>query len=243
MKYFSFLLTFLILSPTFATTFIPIAIEKQVEDANGIIFGVYHGKYVYKKQNDEVVTELSFSIESSVGISSNEIAKASEFKVLIPGGEWQGVVHKVHGVPKFSEQERVMLFLTRSHDGNYWVQNLGLGKYELKMKGNQTILVSSIFPYHPQMGQIPISKFYDIVREIKGQNFLYREGDKTVLHSEITRERAPATAYNINDKDMNARKPSSDEENQKTSVWWLIFVFAMMGGVSTILSRSRVKKH
>ena len=166
------------------------------------------------------------------------------FKVLSPGGEWQEESIKIYGTPKFQKDEKVVLFLAKNDQG-YWIQNLSLGKYILKKIGSNEIIVSSVFPYHPQMGQISLEKFYQEVQQIKGISlveFMPQVNDQQ--EDLAVASRLPANNnYGINEyeedlklnKEKVSRKPSQESREKNISVWWLIIILSLMGGFSSIL--------
>jgi hypothetical protein len=234
-----------------ATTFIPISIERQIKDSDAVIQGVYKTSFYKKLPNGMIVTQNEFSIEYSEGIKQSEMRNFKNFTVLSPGGTWQGETTKVQGAPRFKKEEQVVLFLKKSEQG-YWIQNLSLGKYEVKKMGTKEIIVSSVFPYHPKMGQMKKDKFYNLVKQVKGKSMQpftinYEKTRKNNVEEEYSyvpsKSRLPANLQNkgnleLSNKEVAQRKPSSTPKDN-LSIWWLIMLLSFMGGATSIMVKRR----
>ncbi len=237
----------LISTSLMATTFIPISIERQIKDSDSILQGRFVNSFSKKLSNGTIVTENSFDVLSSQGIKKSELRAFVHFKVLTPGGTWQNDTFKVEGSPRFKKDEEVLLFLKKDDNG-YWVQNLSLGKYKVKKIGSENLIISNVFPYHPQMGQMPLAELYKKIEEIKGEKIAEYVGnfsndnqyleltaikDKK-LRSKIRRGFASQVDKENIYKEKN-REPSNEEN--ELSIWWLIFFLALMGGFSSFIIR------
>ena len=85
------------------TTFVPVSLDTQVKNAYGVIHGKFMGKTSKKIRTGDVVTEASFEILAMSGIPFREIVNQNNFKVLYPGGTWNGIVHSISGTPRFKK--------------------------------------------------------------------------------------------------------------------------------------------
>lgn len=229
------ILTSLIFIPmAFGATFIPTPIEDQVDHSYGVIHGKFVSKTYKKLKTGEVVTEATIKINSSSGIKNSEIINKNNFKVLYPGGTWQGIVYKVQGAPNFSNDEEVVLLINKGKFG-FAVSNLGMGKYKVVNKLGRKHLVSSIFPNHPKIGKISFEDFNDIVLNTKGASLQKVNKDKFVYRGEERDE-------SFYGQDDGRRGPASISERTKESestlnVFWLVLLFATLGGYSAFAMR------
>lgn len=108
-----------------ATTFVVPADRDMVRRAHAIVVGSALSSY----------TELNASggIETVTPISIEEVIKGGGFGTVIdvvePGGEYEGRVTIVAGVPRFAEGKRMLLMLTNTGHDRWAVTELVLGKF------------------------------------------------------------------------------------------------------------------
>ncbi len=234
-------LVFLFIGHCLATTFIPISFERQIKDSDAIIQGTYVTQFSKKLADGNIATEFLFDVEKSQGLKNSELRGYTNFKVLSLGGDWQGETYKVHGAPRFKKNESVILFLKKDKHG-YWIQNLSLGKYKLKQVGTEVLMISSVFPYHPQMGQIKVEDFYSKVEKIKVVTLVDYNPDYSKAGYHL---RKPATnsfeSHHVTIKKNDKKEASKTHRvpnslpKEEMNIWWLIVLFALMGGISSIL--------
>ena len=213
-----------------ATTYIPLALDRQLDDADSVIHGIYKGNSYKKLKDGEVVTELLFEVNHSAGIRPNEILAPKNFKVMIPGGVWQGVVYHVYGGPIFQEEEEVVLMLKKSADG-FFLSNLALGKYQVFTQDGQKYLRSAVFPDHHSLGRIQWEMFDRQLNSIFGAGFTNTFGDKVV-------------AVERSDRYQTTRGPASLESEQNrqqrsSSPFWAIVVLGLLGASSAYFIKRR----
>ncbi|MDH5582217.1 MAG: hypothetical protein OEY33_09960 [Bdellovibrionales bacterium] len=160
-KYF---LLFFISLGVGASNYYPLPFSKQLLDSDGVIRGVFQGAKVRKLASGRIMSEGSFKIIESAGISPAEILNPDDFKVLFPGGIYQGLVHKSFGGPAFKIGEEVVLILSKK-SGYYLIHNLALGKYNVQRDRNKTFIISEVFPKNKEIGKNSIEQFNDFVRK------------------------------------------------------------------------------
>lgn len=231
------LLTLISIGSSFATTFIPVPIERQLKEAAGVIFAKFQGQSYKKTSDGEVITVGSFEVLKSIGVRNSDIINKNNFQVLYPGGKWQGLVHKVYGSPTFVNQELVVLILNKSKQG-YYVKGLNMGKYNTFVEDGKTYLKNAVFPTHLKLGRISLAKFELELETRFGGTFSKVNSDKYVFNKEekikkeIAENRAPASALNGNNKLV-------DEEKNEISIVWLVFIFSVLGAYSIHRSKKR----
>ena len=134
-----------------------VPLDIQVKNAGGVIRGKLVKTVSKKSLNGVVVTESSFQLLEAAGIPSEEIVNRNNFKILYPGGTWQGIVYKVSGTPNFKKNEEVVLFVNKGRYG-YQLVNLGLSKYIVVQSPSGIFIRNSIFPQHPKLGKISLAR-------------------------------------------------------------------------------------
>ena len=235
----TFLLFFLSLQVG-ATSFIPISLEKQFEDADGVIKGKFIGLEYRKIEDGKILTEATFKIISSAGIKPSEIVNKNNFKVVYPGGKWQGLGYAVSGAPSFQKDEESLIILKKSSYG-FAVKGLGLGKYSIVDEDNMKYYSSTVFPGHEKLGKISYRKMNDTLTKMFGESLVKKTGDKFVYKSKkqfLTKKgRTPAS--------IAMRRPSSEHLDKKDeesfNPLWLVLLLGLMGTYS-ILSIRKIRK-
>lgn len=229
----------------FATSFIPINVKDKLEDSDAVIMGTYESSISKKDSSGMIVTEATINIEKSVGISFNPAMSKNKFKLRFPGGSWGGLVHTIEGVPRFKQNEKVVLLL-KAHQQNYWVHHLAAGKYSVLKKNGEEILVSDIFSSDEGVGRLSLNSFQNTLK-----NSHFSSG--LVLHSNFNEKKA-YVATGPTKKRRSGRSPASisksghneieniDREpssvsNSDTRTNLLIIVFIFMGLFFTYRSR------
>jgi hypothetical protein len=235
-KLFTFTLFLWLTGISLATTFVPTPFEKQVMDSYGVIRGTFSGLNYKKLSSGEVVTQASFQVKESAGLKPNEVVNKNDFKIIYPGGKWQGVVYQVQGAPTFEPGEDVVLLLSKGEHG-FSVKSLALGKYNVRRKNSKFFLTSSVFSKHPKLGKIKYKDFEEIVSHRFGSRPQNIKDDRFVYKAPIAPVQRKAFA-SLNRK-KQGRKIASVEE-VKTSptkeasfnILWLVFLFGFMGTYS-----------
>lgn len=143
-----------------SATFIPISYDEQIRNSDAVVHAVYKGKTYKKVGEGQVVTVNSFQLVGSSGITHSGLINKNNFKIITPGGEWNGRSHFFTGSPQFEKDEEVVLFL-KKHSLGFRVMNLSLGKYEIEQEGSSKYLKNSVFPEHPRMKPIRLESLQE----------------------------------------------------------------------------------
>lgn len=202
-----------------ATTFAPVSIKDQIKQSNGVVQGEVVAINSEKDPELGIVTKVFIKADKWMDAKVNQ----GHIELYYPGGEVQGEGHLVHGAPEFKQGEKVVVF-TNSHGGKSWIQNLGLGKFSIKRVGRSHIIVNQIFPNMPNVGQMPLSSFVELAKNIKGKSFERRFKDKY----ERAAEKESTARYQ---KLRGSRSIASTPQNphEKPSPLWLVFLLGMIG--------------
>jgi hypothetical protein len=152
--------------PVFATTFQVQNVDQQLRHADGIFIGHYLKKAYVQLEDGSIATQMVFKMQKELGLQS-ELLGMDEVFIHYPGGKWKDRIVEVQGLPDFIPGEKVVIF-TRSVDNRYWGLNLGMGTYKVIRYGKDAMMVNSIFPADPKMGQLKLDEFEKVVRQVKG---------------------------------------------------------------------------
>ncbi|PIP90915.1 MAG: hypothetical protein COV38_13705 [Bdellovibrionales bacterium CG11_big_fil_rev_8_21_14_0_20_38_13] len=223
-------------SSLFATTFIPLPVEDQIDATDSVVWATNEGKAYKKLPSGEVVTEYSFKLLQSSGLAEHKIVSPNSFKILAPGGLWQGRFYQVHGVAEFKKGESALLFLKQTPHG-WFVNNLSMGKYNIIEDTEGTWFKNTVFPDHPKLGLISLKQMNQMLEHKFDTPLVGIDIDKYV-HKTINNQ-------HIDSKNSNsyARKPASIEEALEPSesgygIMWMMFFFGILG----FIYRVRAKK-
>lgn len=224
------LFTPLFISLSFATTFIPLPIKKQVKESGKVVEGSVIS-LESKLHNGVIISSVRLLVDKWIGLELNQ----TYLNVHFPGGRVENQVYKVEGTPEFELGEDVVLMLVEQ-DGKFWVNNLGLGKYSIKMLGERKVLVNQIFPNHPGVGQISVDKFHTLTEWVTKKKFKERYKDKYEinnerdLHSKIIQRRRGRSI---------ASEEFASGQNEKDSVpaIWLVIVLGLMVAIVRFFRR------
>jgi len=229
-------------SASWATIFMPISLDRQLEESNGVLWGSYQGKSYKKLPSGQVVSELAFKVVYSSGIQKEEIINPNSFKVIVPGGIWEGMVYQVSGVPSFKLGEESVLLLSKSNFG-FRLSNLSLGKYNIQSSENGVYLSSEVFPKHSELGSIRLSKFQESLWTRFGEGLDQKLVDQEVSVPKTQRARRSIASVMdtepVNKDDIEKREPASELSNEE-SAWgisssskigmvWLMVIFSLIG--------------
>ena len=232
MKYLFLVYLFLFfLGRAMAMSYMPIPFEKQLEESDGVMEGMYLS-HEFKKTDDKIVTIYTFSVIKFVGFSSNEIYNQNNFQILIPGGTWHNETYHVEGIPHFSKDEQVVLLIKKSKRG-FQLTNLGLGKYVVQTIDRKKVISSSVFANHNQLGNIDYNEYVRLVNKVFNKRFAgFSNGKNVYLQGESVLEkntgRDPAS---INEKIKNSGNGTS------MNIFWILLLLALLGSVSRIYSK------
>ena len=205
------------------------------------LFWVFTKVFRIKKTPDgQVVTEAYFNLEQQAGIEGNHLINSQAFRVLIPGGKWQGMVYFVSGSPSFEKGEKVALILKKNKFG-YTVANLSMSKFKVIGKGRRKILKSAIFSDRPNIGTVSWHKFQDMVessfagglKNIDHKKVVIKKEVKEALRSRILGRRMPAS--------INEKNERNEEQANSSKTVWIVLIMGLLGGLFS--RRIKVDKH
>lgn len=222
--------------PVWATTFRAQTVEQQLSEADGIIVGNFLRQKSVRLDSGMIATQMVFKVSKEWGLQS-ETFGMDEVIVHYPGGAWEDQRVEVAGVPSFVSGEKVVL-LSKSMSNRFWGLNLGMGSYKVVNYGNETILINSIFPTDPIMGQVPLTEFESKVKKLKGSNL------KTVqlvpLHKDWSPDqRLPASVEEGKKRTIASSAEDVDNKGDQSglSAFWLVIFLAVLGGVFRFMGR------
>jgi hypothetical protein len=173
--------------------------------------------------NEEVVTTYTFKVIESLGIKQNQLLNSSQIQVMVPGGNWNGIVYHTIGAPTFIENEKVLLILNQGEFG-LGVEGLGLGKFQIKEFEGKDIFENSIYPENKMLSQfgrddlnnLLQKKFGYILGEVKLDRVIARKDNDN--DNQITSSRSPSSEANLN-----------ETQNSDNSMFYLLMLFLLIG--------------
>jgi hypothetical protein len=223
---------FILFSTTIlATTFLPTKIIDRMKNSDGLIMGQYTGHSYKKIATGDVVTEYTFTVQKFAGLTPNDILNKHAFKVIVPGGKWNGLNYKVSGAPSFMRDKDIVLMVRKGGFG-YVLPDLAMSKFELIRKGPSKELVSNIYSHKDGIGKISLNDFNIITNEVFGHNLQKYEADKFVYHKPKldSGKRSPASEEKVGE--------SGDSDSSHTwRYFWLILGLGSIGSLGSWLNR------
>ena len=221
-----------------ATTFKVQPIEQQIRESDGVFQGNFLRSKGVELENGSIATQMIFKMTKESGLQS-DLFGMDEIIVHFPGGRVKDRTVKVDGVPEFIPGEKVVLFI-RNVSNRYWGMNMGFGTFKVVNYGKQTILVNSVFPHHPQVGQVAMEYFEKAVKDIKGSNLKVVHSEFYPTNPDQSQFRAPASAV---EEGQNRSVASKSEESENDgskplNMLWLIVLLGFSGGIFRL---SRIK--
>lgn len=219
----------------FAASFLPIDVHERMKNSDLVIRGFYLGKSYKKLPTGQVVTEHTFSVKESAGIESNEIVNKNSFKVISPGGIWNGLQYKVTGAPKFVEGEDVVLMVSRGKFGLVF-PDLAMSKFRVVNKLGKETLVSDIFSNKENIGRISYDDFKVMAESFYGGALKKFEADKFVY----SKQEKVKTGRSLASSETSEVRAKS--EGKKFSFFWLTVVLTVLGAYWTRQSSKKVNK-
>ena len=222
LKYLILLLSFSSLT-SFGTTFVPVPIKDQIKESSAIVQGEIINFESEEEESGKIVTKVFIRADKWVDTKP----EAGHLTFYVPGGQVGDRIYQVEGSPKFSIGEKVVLFL-KEHNNKLWIQNLALGKYMIRKYGRENILVNSVFPEHPKIGQIPLSTFQNLTQRIKNTKFKIRFKDKYEIHAE------KKSLKRVGRKIASVETTNKESSNQLNTFWILVSLGLLCGIVTYI---------
>jgi len=224
----AFLFCLLLAGKVHASIILPLSFEDQLRTSDAVVQGVVQGQNFKRLANGEVTTEVVIKLSQTVGMDSEIIINPSQFKVLIPGGTWGGIVHRVDGAPEFKAGEEVLLFVSKFSYG-IKLSSMALSKYYVERKKDDINLKSYLYPDNPNIGHIKFSEFKKLVSTVM-------DGELKPISNEKTVWKRPQQDEFI-DEENTGRAPASISPASHIEMSWLMIIFALLGSGSWYLAK------
>ena len=223
-KYCLILGILLVTQAATATVFRPLTIREQLRESHGFVLGEVLASESLRDENGQIITKVTLKANKWLGKLK---PTSDKLDVFIPGGQIGSRIQKVHGAPKLSLGEKVVL-LTRNDGARNWVLNLGLGKFSVKRIGTHEIIINQIFPGKPNIGQIALNDFFKMAAHIKKEEVQARFKFKYEIISD-----KEFYAHTNKKEEVEGRKIASVEEDNHSSnkleTYWLVLILGLLG--------------
>ncbi|MDD4976281.1 MAG: hypothetical protein PHY93_18125 [Bacteriovorax sp.] len=162
-KKIAFALLFVVIQNVcFATMFLPLPFDKQVEEATSAVEVKLENTKVFKNASGLIMTEYSFEVLESYNFSDDDLDN-QKLKLSMPGGTYDGITSMIDGAPQFNKNERSFLLLKKIDSKNY-LSNFSLGKFKIQEFEGKPYYVSEVFPMDPKIGRISKEKMIELMK-------------------------------------------------------------------------------
>lgn len=214
---------------TFGTTFRVQGLEQQLNEAHGVLVGHYLREQSVRLENGRIATQKIFQVEREFGLQS-DLLGMKEVIIHYPGGQVGDEHVVIQGVPKFIPGEKVVI-LTKSHNNRFWGLNLGMGTFRVINYGEKDIMVNSLFPNHPKLGQYPLSELDPLIREIKRSELkIVLQKVYPVENMALSPERSPASTSERKIRSIASEADEGDNNSAGSlGTFWLLALLAFLG--------------
>lgn len=226
-----------------ATTFQIQGVNDQLKNADGVMIGHFLRSKGVQLDNGMIATQMIFQMKKEYGLQS-DLFGMDEVIIHFPGGKVGNLRSEVQGVPSFVAGEKAALMI-KNVDNRYWGLNLGMGTYKIVNYGKEVVLINSVFPENPAMGQINYDEFEKRVKQVKGSSLKVVmnpiiPSDSDLLNTE--NGRMPASINEIEGVEGKNRSVAStheqgenEEDQRNTQMYWLVLVLALLGGAFKLM--------
>jgi hypothetical protein len=198
----------------------PIPFNKQLNEADGIIYGEFLGQNYKKMHNGKVVTEASFRLVQSVGLDNRYLVNKNLFRIYFDGGIWQGLGHQNANAPVFKLEKEYVILLKKTEFGFKPLMDK-LGSYKVIRDRDVFGIRSMAFPKHPKIGFLPYKTFDLWVKTVYGSYMSDSRANKFVYIPSKKVDRAPAS--------LSEDKPVS--KKSKINIFWVAIAFGVLGAL------------
>jgi hypothetical protein len=190
--------------------FLPISLEKQVEEATFAVETKFANGRVFKNQNGDIMTEYSFDVLDSYNLDPDDL-DSGQLKITMPGGTFEGITSTIDGAPQFSLGEKSFLLLKKIHSRIY-ISNFSLGKFKIQEFNGKTYFVSEVFPMDQHIGRISKEKMIDLIKSkwkitsnvlpaaLIKSNLILANKQRSDSNVQMTNSRNPAQEKKPNEK-------------------------------------------
>lgn len=227
-SFIAFSICLLTYSKAMASIILPLSFEDQLRSSDAVIQGIVQGQNFKRLANGEVTTEIVVKLSQTAGMGSEILINPSQFKVLIPGGTWGGIVHRVDGAPEFKNGEEVVLFVSKFNYGMK-LSSLALSKYYVLRHKDEVVLKSYLYPEDPHIGSIKYSDFNKLISSVLPTKLAPIANEKTVWKRRDQEE--------FIDERESGRMPASLSPASHIEMSWLMVIFALLGSGSWFLAK------
>lgn len=172
-----------------ATSFIPIPVEEQLRDSDGIIIGVAKSSASRKNEHEQIVTDYKIKVTSYVGLKNVAPINQQLLTLTVPGGKWNGVITKRWGTPEIKTEKEFLAIVTKQH-ATYELLNSGLSFFTKER--NSDVWKSSFFSSLNGVGNIIHDDVIYEAEKIFGSEHLAIKSDKQVYKRKKS-SRSPAS--------------------------------------------------
>ncbi|MFP5491271.1 MAG: hypothetical protein ACLGG0_07200 [Bacteriovoracia bacterium] len=231
----------LVITSAWATTFQPVPLDKLIAPADAIMLGDFLQSKSVELEDGMIVTEARFKIDKEIGLDAEDFG-LTEVKVYYPGGKLKERSSFIEGTPSFVPGEKNVLLLTQGQDGRLWVQGLAMGTFKVVRIGKQTVLINPVFPSHPELSRIEMSKFMRKVSSIKEKPLKEIYSDKYIRENEKDRTRTVATEEgNSRSIASNSDKRENTKEPNLMNSFWLLMILGFLGAFAGWWRRGKTR--
>lgn len=238
-KTLKYILLFVFLSSSamaLGASFIFTPFEKQLRDSDAAILGTVRDSTIKKNPNGQVVTRYSLELSWAAGLNRDQGVHSKSFHINVPGGSWQGVKYQMSGAPEFAKGEEVFLLLKDSKFGHV-VFNLSLGKYDVYKKSQNVFLKSSVFPEHPELGQMKLERIKELAEESFKMVSRYESDEKVINHNLKRVDNVKSSGVS---RGVASASSFQENEGSSSSLFWPFIVLVFIATSRKILRlRSR----
>ncbi|MFA7613850.1 MAG: hypothetical protein WCY48_06400 [Candidatus Caldatribacteriota bacterium] len=228
-KWFLSLIILCMCSVASSTTFMRVSVDNQIIEADSIFIGHFLEQKSVQVEDGQIATQMVFQLSKEYGLNSDFFG-LTDILIHYPGGTWDGRTVYIDGVPSFTPGEKVAI-LAKNIDNRLWGLNLALGSYRIVNYGNETLLLNDIFPNDPLVSQIKIGDFENKVKNLKGSSLkIVRTPDLLLDQNDQGKNRSIAS--------IASPEENKVEDSARPSNFWLLFFFALLGGIASYRMRT-----
>lgn len=207
----------------FATTFIPLPLDKQVESASIGAEVVLLNMQGFKHPAGYIATEYRFKIIEATNLNPEELDDG-KLVLTLPGGNHNEVTTVVDGSPRFNPGERIFLLLKKI-DNKIYLSNFTLGKFNIQKIENEEYYVNEVFPNLQNVGRIKKSTMKKLMNDkwnlvtVKSDSNNPNNKDKSITILNLPIEK---------DKNVSENKTKRAIASEDSTVDWLnIFIYCL----------------
>ena len=222
-----------------ATTFIPLAIEDQIDASDSVVLATNTKKAYKRLPTGDVVTEYSFELQLASGLPEYKIVSPKAFKILALGGQWQGRYYEVHGSATFSSGEESLIFLRQTPYG-WSVNNMAMGKFKVFKDTTGTWFRNTVFPDDPRLGLISMEKMNELLEQrfetpllpIEIDRYLYKKKQSLVNKKKSKRKVASNSFEEV----------LPENSSSEYATLWMILILGILGFFYRVYAKNK-KNH